>query len=129
MSQQVAANAMLKCSFGTAPSVFLVLPTNRVLVEGQPAANIMDFAPGVNIFPFGMCTTPTNPAVASATTAAGGVLTPVPCFPVTTAPWSPGAPNALIANQPALNNTAVCMCNYGGAITINYAGSNLTEIP
>ena len=40
----------------------------------MPAANIMDHVPMVNIMPFGMCITPSNPAVAAATAAALGVL-------------------------------------------------------
>jgi hypothetical protein len=32
-----------------------------------------------------------------------GVLTPRPYIPVTTAPWTLGAPTVLIVNMPALN--------------------------
>jgi hypothetical protein len=43
---------------------------------GQPAANIQDFKPMVNVASFGMCTTPSNPQMAAATAAAFDVLAP-----------------------------------------------------
>jgi hypothetical protein len=79
--------------------------------------------------PFGMCTTLSNPTVASATSAALGVLTPMPCIPVTTAPWTPGSPTVHIANMPALNSTSQCMCNWGGVITITVPGQVTTDVP
>lgn len=129
MGQQVVAGAMMACSFGVAPSALVVLPANKTMVGGPPAANIMDFKPIVNIPPFGMCNTPSNPAVAAATAAALGVLTPMPCVPVTTAPWVPGAPTVLIGNMPALNNSSKCMCAYGGVISITSPGQVTTNVP
>jgi hypothetical protein len=122
MAQQVVNSAMLMCSFGVAPGTMNVLPINRVMAAGQPAANIMDNKPMMNIMPFGMCTTPSNPQVAAATSAAMGVLTPMPCIPVTTAPWAPGSATVMIANQPALSSTCQLMCMWGGAITVSFAG-------
>lgn len=129
MGQQVVMGAMLQCSFGVAPSSLIVLPTNRVVVGGVPAANIMDNKPTVNILPFGMCTSLANPTVAAATTAASGVLTPMPCTPVTPSPWVVGSPTVLIGNMPALNNSAKCMCTLGGVISINVAGQSTVQIP
>jgi len=120
--------AMLQCSFGVAPSSLMVLPLNRVLT-GKPAANIMDNKPIVNVPPFGMCSSPANPTVAAATAAALGVLTPMPCVPVTPAPWVPGAPTVLIANMPALDNNSKLMCTWGGVIQINSPGQATVEIP
>ncbi len=117
MGVQVCAGAMLKCSFGVAPSSLMVLPQNRTLTT-TPAANIMDNKPLVNILPFGVCTSLANPIVASATAAALGVLTPMPCIPATVAPWAPGVPTVLIGNMPALNNSCNLMCSYGGVINI-----------
>jgi Domain of unknown function (DUF4280) len=77
MALQVCNGAMLKCSMGVAPSTLVVLPIHRVMSSSQPAANIKDHIPMVNIMPFGMCTSPTNPAVVAAMGA------PVPCVPVT----------------------------------------------
>ncbi|MBK8096588.1 MAG: DUF4280 domain-containing protein [Planctomycetes bacterium] len=129
MAQLVRMGAQLQCTFGLAPSVLTVLPTNKTLGEGMPAANIMDHKPMVNIAPFGMCQSLANPTVASATAAALGVLTPMPCIPVTTAPWVPGSPTAMIANMPALNNTCKCMCNWGGVISIVNAGTTKSMVP
>jgi len=117
----VTANAVLTCSFGAAPSTLQVLPTNHVLVD-MPAANIADEIPMLNILPFGVCSSLANPTVAAATTAALGVLTPMPCIPVTVAPWVVGSPTVLIGNMPALNSDSKLMCSWGGCIAISFAG-------
>lgn len=124
----VCGGAMLTCIFGVAPSVLTVLPQNKV-VTTQPIANIMDNKPMINIMPFGMCSCPSNPTVAAATSAALGVLTPMPCIPAIVAPWAPGSPSVLIANYPALNNTSKLMCSYGGVIQISNAGQFNIQIP
>lgn len=118
MGIQVCMGAMMQCSFGAAPSSLIVLPASQVLAGGPPAATIMDSKPIMNIPPFGMCSSLANPTVAAATTAALGVLTPMPCVPVTPAPWAPGSPTVLIGNQPALNNQSKLMCSWGGVIQI-----------
>jgi hypothetical protein len=128
MAQLVTSGAMLQCTFGLAPSTLNVLPVNLV-TAGAPAANIMDNKPMVNIPPFGMCNTPSNPTVAAATSAALGVLTPMPCIPVIAAPWTPGAATVLIKNMPALDSTSKCMCNWGGVISINSAGQFTVNVP
>jgi hypothetical protein len=129
MAQHVCNTAVLTCSFGLAPSSLGVLPVSRVLTGNQPAANIMDHAPFVNIRPFGMCTCPGNPQVAAATAAAMGVLTPQPCLPNTPSPWVPGAPTAQIGYQPGLNNTSKLMCVWGGVIGVNVPGQVNELIP
>jgi Domain of unknown function (DUF4280) len=128
MAIQVCMGAMLQCSFGVAPSSLVVLPANRVLT-GTPAANIMDHAPMVNILPFGVCSSLANPTVAAATAAALGVLTPMPCVPVTPAPWVVGAPTVLIGNMPALNNSSKLMCAWAGVIQVVSPGQVTTMIP
>jgi hypothetical protein len=121
--------AALQCTFGVAPSSLVVLPVNKVMTSYVPAANIMDHIPMVNIMPFGMCQSPSNPVVAAATAAALGVLTPMPCIPATTAPWAPGAPTVLLANMPALDDTSKLMCMWGGVISVNFAGQATEQIP
>jgi hypothetical protein len=129
MPQQVCNGAMLQCSMGVAPSTLTVLPLNRVNTAEQPDANIMDYIPLVNIMPFGMCMSPANPAVAAATAAALGVLTPMPCIPVTTAPWVPGAPTVLLAGSPTLDNTCTLMCMWAGVIQIVSPGEFTVSVP
>ncbi len=119
----------MMCSFGAAPSVLSVLPQNRTMTGGPPAANIMDHKPIVNIPTFGACTSLANPTVAAATSAALGVLTPMPCVPNTPTPWVPGSPTVLIGGMPALNNTSKCMCMWAGVISISDPGQVTTMVP
>lgn len=116
------------CPFGMAPSVLNVLPNNKT-ISNMPIANIMDNKPFVNIMPFGMCTSMANPAVASATAAAFGALTPMPCTPMITAPWAPGSPTVLIGGAPALNNTCKLICNFGGVIQITNPAVTNIQVP
>jgi hypothetical protein len=129
MSQHVCNGATLQCTFGLAPSTLVVLPINRVLTSNQPAANINDYIPMVNIMPFAMCSSIANPAVAAATAAALGVLTPMPCIPAIPAPWVAGAPTVLLANIPSLNNISKLTCMWAGVISINIPGQTTELIP
>src|SRR5262245_26496846 len=99
MGIAVASGAQLQCTFGVAPGTLNVLPVGRVNADGMPMANIMDHKPNVNIAPFGMCNSMANPQVASATSAAQGVLTPMPCVPMTQTPWTPGSPLVMVGGQ------------------------------
>jgi hypothetical protein len=129
MAFQVCSGALLQCSFGAAPSALTVLPVNRVMTSNMPAANIMDHVPMANVMPFGVCMTPSNPMVAAATSAALGVLTPMPCIPMTMSPWMPGVPNVLIGNMPAVDNNCKLMCNWGGVIQVTMPGQMTEQIP
>jgi hypothetical protein len=117
----VTGGAMMKCTFGVAPSSLMVLPVNKVVVN-MPAANIMDNKPIVNVPPFGMCQSPSNPTVIAATAAALGVFTPMPCLPLLPAPWIVGKPTILIGNMPALSDDSTLLCAWGGVIKCNMAG-------
>lgn len=129
MGLHVCNGAMLKCSFGVAPSSLVVLPLNRVMTSYVPAANIMDHMPMVNVMPFGMCQSLANPVVAAATAAALGVLTPMPCIPATPAPWVPGVPTILLGNMPALNNSSTLNCLWAGVIQVSMAGQVTEKVP
>ncbi|HEX9060535.1 MAG TPA: DUF4280 domain-containing protein [Clostridia bacterium] len=124
----VCGGATLQCSFGLAPGTLMVLPENRV-VASMPIATIMDNKPMLNILPFGMCQSLANPTVASATAAALGVLTPMPCIPLTVAPWMPGSPTVMIGNFPALNNSSKLMCSWGGIIQVANPGQANIMVP
>ena len=103
MPMQVCMGAMMQCTFGMAPSSLVVLPTNRVMTQQVPDANIMDHIPMVNIMPFGTCTALLGP-----------------CVPATLTPWVPGAvaPPVILDGQPALDNISICNCMVGGIITV-----------
>jgi hypothetical protein len=117
MGLLACTGAMMQCSFGAAPSSLIVLPTNKVLTS-TPVANIMDTIPFVNIPPFAVCMSMANPAVAAATAAALGVLTPMPCTPVPAGPWVPGVPTVLVGNMPAVDMNCKLTCSFGGVIQI-----------
>ncbi len=121
MGNFVCGGAMCACSFGTTPSMLMVTPENKVMTT-QAIATVMDHVPCKNIMPFGMCRNPANPMVAAATAAAYGVLTPMPCVPVTAGTWMPGAAKVMIANKPALTADSKLTCSYGGIIQINSPG-------
>jgi hypothetical protein len=129
MPHHVCNTAGLACSMGLAPSTLGVLPLHRTMTGHQPAANIMDHVPLVNVRPFGMCACPGNPTVAAATAAAQGVLTPQPCIPVTPAPWVPGASTVMLDHQPALDETSTLNCAWGGVISIVSPGQVTHQIP
>jgi len=115
MPKQVVMGAMLKCSFGQIPSSLIVIPKGTpTIVEGRPAATIMDYIPIVNIPTFGVCTSPANP-------------TKPACVPVIPAPWIPGSPLFSIHNVPALNDTCKCMCTWGGVIQIMHSGQTIAS--
>jgi len=129
MPLQVCNGATLQCSMGMAPSSLVVLPVNRVNTGNQPDANIMDHVPMVNIMPFGMCMSLANPSVAAATAAALGVLTPMPCIPVTVSPWVPGAPTVTLGGNPTLDNTCTLMCMWAGVIQVVSPGEFTVSVP
>lgn len=127
MGNFVCMGAMLQCSFGMTPSSLMVVVPLRPKCGNMLMATIMDNIPMANIMPFGMCQSMANPTVASATAAAMGVLTPMPCIPVIAAPWAPPG-QVKVMGQPALINNAKCMCNWGGQISItNPSGSMMTQ--
>lgn len=129
MPQQTAGTAVIMCTFsmGT-PSVFNATP-RPVLTQQLINGVITDVAPGMNITPFPICNTPSNPAVAAATAAALGVLTPAPCTYVPAGTWFPGATNIITTGIPALDNNCKLMCAWGGMISINFPAQVTHQIP
>lgn len=121
----LVSGATLTCSFGLAPGTLTVPPTSQVLVEGRPVATVTDSVGFVNVGPCGLCTSLANPAVAAATSAAQGVLTPQPCTPQP-APWTPGVPLAQAGGTPLANATCTATCAFGGVLTVAVPGATQT---
>jgi hypothetical protein len=129
MPIQVTSGTSLQCSFGGSPSALQILPANRVTAGGTPSATIADSVPLLNIAPFGMCSSPTNPVVIAATAAKLGVFTPAGCIPATPAPWIPGAPTVLVGGIPALDTTCMLVCLWGGIIKIAAPAQTTVMVP
>ncbi len=115
MSEAAVANALLQCTMGTGPCPLKASGT-KVKAGGQAAATIMDNKPGENIAGFIMCTSASNPSVASA------LMAPQPCQPLIPAPWTPGKPNIQIGGIPAIDKDSQLTCAYGGMIQIKDPG-------
>lgn len=128
MGTATVTGALATCTFGVAPASLSFLPTSRVIIEGMPAATTMDMVPMLNVMPFGMCTSLSNPSVAAATSAALGILTPMPCVPAIAGPWKPGATKTTIGGQPALVSGSTCNCAFGGMVSMTMTGAVKTMV-
>jgi hypothetical protein len=125
----VGATSSIQCSFGLVPTPLIVLPDRTVTAEGMLMGNISDMLPLANIEPFGDCVSLANPEVLAATIAALGVLTPMPCIPVTVEPWVSEALTVLVQGMPAIDETAILMCTWLGVIHINEPGNFTVMVP
>ena len=123
MGSIVVTGAALTCTFAVppGPGTLTVLPSPHKASQ-MPIATVMDNKPTTNIATFGMCQAPTNPAVSTATTAALGVLTPMPCVPATVAPWAPGALKVKVGKMSALLSDCKLNCTHLGVISITSPG-------
>lgn len=108
----------MKCSMGTGNAKLTVLSERRIFLGSKPKANISDIKSMTNIPSFGLCVSLANPAVAAATAAHLGVLTPMPCIPNPSSPWAPGKPDVLEQGQPSLLNTCKLQCQWAGTIEL-----------
>jgi hypothetical protein len=124
MPMIVCSGADLQCSFGTDSATFTASSQN---VSAADAAGVVTDTDPENIPPFGDCTSISNPEVASATSANNGVLTPQPCQPVITGPWTPGSASVTIAQTPALDDSSTCTCSWEGVITVSSAGQGKAQ--
>jgi hypothetical protein len=110
---------------GNKPSVIKATP--GPVVATAPVCTIMDFKPQVNIASFGMCKSPTNPAVQAATAAKQGAFTPAPCIPATTTPWSPGSITSRINGLAVLTDASTCKCTWAGVIAVTTASQQFVR--
>ena len=114
----VCSGAMMRCTMGSSPAKLTVLPSRTVFLAGQPMANISDHKSMVNLAPFGVCRSLGFPPTASATAAAHGHLTPMPCMHNTPAPWMGGKMDYIVKDNPALLQSCKCQCMWGGTISL-----------
>ena len=121
MPELLTTGCMLTCTFGDTPSAFvaLELPGKPVIEGAMTTATIMEIAPIDNILPFVMCNSLANPEVAAATSAALGVLTPMPCVPVIPDPWDPPSINMFFEGLPLATVESKCLCTWGGEISVD----------
>ena len=113
----VCTGALTMCPFGLAPGSLMALPSTIMCSTG-PMATCTNFAPFVNITPFGMCTSLLNPITAAQTAAALGVLTPGTCIPTPAGPWIPTKPTVLGMTGPLLTMESSLTCAFGGCIKV-----------
>ena len=121
MARLVCTGAVLQCSMGTTPSTFSG-GCARHRLAGRPSGTVNDYVAMRNVSPFGLCRSLANPTVASATSAASGVLTPMPCVPALPAPWAPGAARVRLEHQRALLETDALSCQWAGTIAVREPG-------
>ena len=127
MGMAVVMGALTTCTMGAAPSPLLLLPPPMILAP-TPMGNIKAMVPFMNIMPFGMCSSPTNPMVIAATAAALGVFTPMPCIPVPAGPWIPMSPTVMVGGIPALDSGSKLICAWAGVIQITFPGQVLIQL-
>lgn len=124
MAALVCKGASCVCSFGMMPCTLNAGGT--VKAEGTALATVRDH--GItNLRTFGMCTSLTNPAVAAATAAALGVMTPQPCIPQIVTPWSGGSPTVKSEGSSVITGASTTNCLYGGVISISRLTQNTVK--
>lgn len=120
--------SMCLCDKGIAPMA-LILGQPTVLASGTPAFNKLNAEPLASVPSFTMCTSTSNPEVQAATSAAMGVLTPMPCVPVIpTVQWSGTSTVVNVAGQPAVTDKSTIKCEWGGTIKILSTANQIVKL-
>lgn len=133
MPKVVVDGAKLKCPMGDADGALKVaVPCPQA--EGKNIAVMTDNVPMMNVAagpgspgPFGKCKSLANPTVAAATAAAAGALQPMPCVPVIPAPWAPPATLVTVGGKPAVLDSSLLVCTWGGTIQVSDPGQKKVE--
>ena len=112
MPKAICALSLLKCSCGTVPTPFMVLPKwcDHDRLSCWKCARQCSFSKYNslwNVYNFSA-----NPTVA----AAGG--SPMPCIPVTLFPWSDTATKVKIKGIPSVTQESKLQCLWTGSISI-----------
>ena len=116
------SGATIACPFATGTSTIVSGSKTNVTTGGGIVLTMTDCQVGTNIVPFPACTNMSNPAVAAATSAALGVLTPSTCAPVIAGTWTSEKTNVNIGGSCVLTQSCQLQCGYGGTITITSPG-------
>ena len=112
MPNVITSGSICKCSFGSAPMPFNVIPTNMTFSNELTIATIMDYIPILNIPTFGACLNPTN-------------ITKV-CVPTVITPWTPTDPNVLVKGIPILTQNSLAFCSLWSGIIQFISSSQFT---
>lgn len=115
MRRLVLHGATLGCTHGSSTAFLSIAPGRRA---GALVATVRDHASLMNIAPFGLCSSLSNPRVAAATAASRGDLTPQFCVPHTPGPWTQSDPATEVDGVEALHEGATCRCAWGGRISV-----------
>jgi hypothetical protein len=110
MGLSVSLGSPCQCTMGTAPCPIQPSKAPTIQSKGHVMATIQDTKAALATF--GMCTSPSNPAVAAA------LMAPQPCSPVLPAPWAPGSPTITLNGIPGLTNDSKTPCAHGGQISV-----------
>ena len=129
MPMQVCMGASMMCTFGMAPSSLVVLPTNKVLTNMMPDANIMDHIPMVNIMPFGMCMSPSNPSVGRRHRRGAGCAHSHALHSGNPRAVDSGRDHRPDRQLPGVDNASQLMCTWGGVITFVTPGEFTVMVP
>jgi hypothetical protein len=114
--EYVVHGATIKCTMGNKNATLKVSSNRKYTRKGKKVATIMDFAPGINLFPipatFGIC----KPY--SAIPPPGNLCTPIPI-----GPWKmPYMPKTIGMLHPLLGKSCLTCGRGGGIITITKTG-------
>ena len=107
--------AMTQCSFGIMPGSYMSIRVTT-LTSSMPSSNITDSKIGVNILPFGGCSSPTNPTM-------NPFVFPWVCIPTLT-PFIPTNPTMLLEEAPVTTSNSKAMCSFaaGGVVSFTTPG-------
>ena len=110
----ISSGNMCRCSFGLVP-IPLTSTNETVKVEGMSIITNIDTS---TLISFGMCKTPSNPAVLAIIILSKGTITQAPCKSAIITPWIPSKPTVLACGKPVCTSGSTCQCTWGGKITI-----------
>ena len=129
MTSVVTTGSSAICTCGTTSAELIADYDTGAIVNDMIVMTVDMIVSEVNIMSFGECDSLVNPEVSTATAAAGGVTTPMPCVPVVASDWTTGSLTASQDGIAYITDTSTCTCSYGGVISIVSAMGTLMITP